>query len=207
MAGKVYREQVAMDWPGLAEETKEICTKLGIENCNTANITTTLDKNHYKRIIKEAIVKKNESILRGQAEGKIKCVKIMKEQYGKKNYIGESLISDVRTWYRTRVGLLPFAGNYSHDRRFAKTDWMCRCEEAKENEPHLRSGECPAYDDIIANYRNLDDDEELVKYFQEVLERRDRIDDTNEEERRVEEERREEERGLLGGGDPTADAC
>jgi hypothetical protein len=201
LAGRVYREQVAKGWPGLAKEAKVICQKLGIEDCNTANLTTTLDKIHYKKLVKEAVIKKNESILRGLAEGKRKCLKIMNGKYGKKNYISESLIGDVRKWYRTRVGLLPFAGNYSHDRRFARTEWMCRCAEAKEDEPHLRSGECPAYSDILERYTNLDDDKELVEYFQEVLMRRDKIDSINEEERREEEER------AVGRGGSTADAC
>jgi hypothetical protein len=189
LAGSVYKEQVARGWPGLAKEAKEICVKLKIEDCNSANITTTLDKSHYKRIIKEAIIKKNESILRGEAEGKTKCIKIMKDKYGKKTYMSESLIGEVRKWYRTRVGMLPFAGNYTHDKRFARTDWMCRCETSKENEPHLRSGECPIYNDLIEKYTNLDDDKELLNYFQEVIKRRDMIDDINEEEKREEEER------------------
>jgi hypothetical protein len=131
-----------MGWPGLAKEAKEICLKLGVEDCNTTNLTTNLDKANYKKAVNEAINKKNESMLRGQAEGKKKCIKIMRDKYGKKTYISESKIGDVRKYYRTRVGLLPFAGNYSHDRRFARTDWMCRCEESKEDEVHLSSGEC-----------------------------------------------------------------
>ena len=43
LAGRVYKEQVAMGWPGLAKESKEICQKLGIEDCNTANLTTIMD--------------------------------------------------------------------------------------------------------------------------------------------------------------------
>jgi hypothetical protein len=120
--------------------------------------------------------------LREQAKGKTKCQKIIQDKYGKKAYISNSLIGDVRQCYRTRVGLLPFAGNYSHDKRFAKTNWLCRCQESKEDEQHLMSGKCPAYNDIFEKYDNLDDDGNLVNYFKDVLERRELMDKLEEEE-------------------------
>jgi hypothetical protein len=191
LASRVYREQVAMDWPGLARESQEICRQLGIEDCNNTNIA----KAEYKNVVQDAITKKNEEILREQADGKTKCERIMIERYGKKPYISESLIVDVRNMYRTRVGMMPFAGNYSHDRRFAKTEWMCRCQETKEDERHLTSGECPVYNDILEKYENLKEDGDLVKYFMEVLERRDLIDEMDKEE-----EDEEETGPALAGG-------
>ena len=35
LAYRVYKEQYDKEWPGLAKETKIICEKLGIEDCNT----------------------------------------------------------------------------------------------------------------------------------------------------------------------------
>ena len=57
---------------------------------------------------------------------------------------------------RTRFGMHPFAGNYSHDRRFARNDWLCRCRQAKESESHLLSGECEVYGDIRDEFNNLE---------------------------------------------------
>jgi hypothetical protein len=59
---------------------------------------------------------------------------------------------------------------------------MCRCEEAREDEPHIVSGSCPVYRDIRENYQDLKNETELVKYFNEVLERRDLVDKLSEEE-------------------------
>ena len=84
-------------------------------------------------------------------------------------------IGEVRKYYKTRVGLLPFANNYKNDKRFARTQWMCRCAEEKEDQSHIRT--CPIYSDITEKYPNVDDDENLVKYLHEVLTRRDLIDD------------------------------
>ena len=171
LASKIYREQVSKDWPGLAKECKEICEELKIENINT----TTLTKSVYKRLIQSAIKSRDEILLREQAGDKVKCKEIMKEGYGKKAYLDKNKIEDVRFRFKSRVGLLPFAGNFSKDKRFAKSNWLCRCGE-KENESHIKDGICPIYSDIWQNYGGLDNDEDLVKFFSEVLERRSKLE-------------------------------
>ena len=79
--------------------------------------------------------------------------------------------------YKTRYGMLPFAGNYSKDKRFAHSDWLCKCGEAKEEESHLLSGNCEVYGELRNKYPNLNNDTELVKFFNEVLDRRDRLEE------------------------------
>ena len=100
----------------------------------------------------------------------------MKEDYGKKEYISSTNIKTVREQYRTRFGLLPFAGNYSHDRRFASTNWLCRCKQTREEEFHLISGKCPIFGDLKKQFGDLSDDSNLVQFFREVLEKRDQLD-------------------------------
>ena len=106
----------------------------------------------------------------------------MKEDYGKKEYLNDKKIEDVRQMFKTRVGLLPFAGNFSHDKRFANTGWLCRCG-VKENETHITAGTCPIYEDIWHERGDLTNDEDLVKFFSAVLERRSLLDRLEEEER------------------------
>ena len=101
--------------------------------------------------------------------------------YGKKNYISDSLLKNVRDIYRTRYGMHPFAGNYSRDRRFARTEWLCRCRKAKEDESHLISGNCEVYGEIRAKYDSLNDDMDLVKFFNEILANREEIDEKEKE--------------------------
>ena len=81
--------------------------------------------------------------------------------------------------FRTRFGMLPFAGNYSRDRRFARTEWLCRCLKAWEDESHLISGDCEVFGEIRTKYENLDDDENLVKFFNEILTKRDELDEND----------------------------
>ena len=172
LANKMYREQDFFRWPGLVAETRQICSNLQIEDCNT----TKMCKPEYKKLVIKSCHKENEKRLRKQAEGKEKCDRIMKESYGKKAYIGQKTISEVRQCYRSRVGMQPFAGNYSHDKKYEKTGYLCKCQESRETESHLMTGKCLIYGDIREKYENFDSDEDLVKFFKEVLERRDELD-------------------------------
>ena len=45
-------------------------------------------------------------------------------------------------------GLLPFAGNYSPDRRCAASGWLSKCEQCREEESHVLSGKCTIYGEI-----------------------------------------------------------
>ena len=117
-----------------------------------------------------------------KVEGKIKCTRINDEKYGKKKYIQNKDINAARQIYRTRFGLQPFAGNYSKDRRFARTEWLCRCQEAREEESHLINGSCPVYREIREKYDDLDDNEKLSQFFNEILSMRDKLDKSENEE-------------------------
>ena len=75
-----------------------------------------------------------------------------------------------------RFGLQPFAGNYFHDRRFAGSQWLCKCQEAREEEAHLLSGLCKVYGDLTLQYDDFSDDNNLINFFNDVLARREQLD-------------------------------
>ena len=78
--------------------------------------------------------------------------------------------------FQTRFGLQRFAGNYSKDKSFARSNWMCKCLESREVENHLMSVECKVYGDLALKYSNLADDNNMVYLFTEILARRDILD-------------------------------
>ena len=94
----------------------------------------------------------------------------------KKEYISKKTITSVRIQFRSRFGLQRFAGNYSKDNSFSKSNWLCKCLEYREEETHLTSGLCKVYGDIARRYTDLTEDENLIGLFTEVLERRDLLD-------------------------------
>ena len=144
LANKIYQEQKTNMWSGLTKETEEIYENLSIESVHNTN----LKSKAYRKIVLKACHKLNEQRLRKKADGKQKCERIPEESYGKKRYISSSFIHEVRQMYKTRFGMQPFAGNFSHNRRFARTEWLCRCGISKEEEGHILSGNCEVYGDI-----------------------------------------------------------
>ena len=100
--------------------------------------------------------------------------------------------------------MLPFAGNYGGDRRFLKSEWLCKCGLSNESESHLLSGECHIYRNIRNKYENIDSEDNLIQFFSEVLEERERLEEEEEEE---EERQRGGGGGIPSGGGCTMDAA
>ena len=172
LANKIYEEQKHNKWPGLYEETRAICEELQIEDCNT----TRLGKQQYKVMALAACHRKNEEKLRLMAtEGK--CARIRGEEYGRKEYMKNQTIENTREWFKTRYGLMPFAGNFSHNRRYAPSDWLCRCKTMREEEGHITSGSCEVYGDLKSQFGDLKEDKNLVDFFRAVLDRRDELEE------------------------------
>ena len=137
---------------------------------------TQLSKRDYKIILTKACHTKNEQILRATAS-EVKCSRIKKKPYGKKSYTQSKNNEDSMIWFRSCFGLLPFAGNFAHDRRFAKTDWLCRCKTSREEEGHITSGNCQVYGGLRTQVGDLEDDENLVRFFRAVLDKREELED------------------------------
>ena len=197
LARRVWSEQRLFGWPGLARETEDISRKLVVDDPNT----TTMSKVAYRNEVARACHHFNEKHLKDKMMNKngeimTKCRKIAMDHYGRKEYFEKKVPSEVRAVFATRVSMLPLAGNFSHDRRFASsTGWWCRCGEAREEEEHVRDS-CPLYEDIREQFSDLSSEENLVQFFKAMLRRRDDIDREGEErKKREKEKRREEQRG------------
>ena len=133
-----------------------------------------MGKLEYKKVSIEACHYLNENWLRSKAKGK--CARIIHEVYEKKEYLKNKNINKVRQQFCSRFGLQPFAGNYSGDNRFARSNWLCKCQVAREEELHIMSGKCTVYGDLPQKFGDLSNDENLVNLFTEVLARRDYLD-------------------------------
>ena len=186
LARRVWSEQQLFGWPGLAREAAEISRKLVVADPKT----TTMTKVAYRKEVARACHQYNEKNLKDKMrtkDGQImtKCRKIAEDHYGRKEYFAKKVPSEVRSVFATRVSMLPLAGNFSHDRRFASTGWWCRCGEAREEEEHVRDS-CPLYDDIREQFDNLSREEELIQFFQAMLKRRDAIDREGEDRKKRE---------------------
>ena len=153
LARQIYEEQKTNNWPGLARETKVICQELGIEDCNETS--NSMNNKDYRNMLIQSCRKKDEERLKDQAAGKEKCDKIMIEDYGKKEYMSEQSIEGVRQYFYSRVRMQPFRGDYSKDKHFMKSNWLCKCGNEHKEESHIMSGSCEVYGDIRNNYGQL----------------------------------------------------
>ena len=177
LARMIYEEQKRKNWPGLVSETRRLCEILNIEDCNETKLST----HDYRKMFIEACQRHDEENQRKEAEGKTKCERILEDSYGQKDYFKNGNISEARQMFRTRVGLLPFAGNYKHSNKYKQTNWLCFCKQTKEDESHLKDGNCSVYKDIREKFGSLEDDNSLMMFFNEVLARRDALEEEDPE--------------------------
>ena len=184
LAKQVWREQRLMAWPGLAQECDTIAEKLSIENANE----TLMSKKEYRASVTRACDAENERRLRQEMEGKEKCKRIRLDDYGRKEYFSEKTPSQTREMFATRLSMHPWAGNFSNDRRFARTGWLCRCGGSVEREEHVVTS-CPMYADLRGSWGDLGEDANLAGFFREALARRDEYD---REEKKKEQEKQNE---------------
>ena len=140
-----------------------------------------LSKKEYRESVTAACHKYDEKMLKE----KTKCATIIEDDYARKDYFGKPIPGEVRDYFSTRVQMLPLAWNYSRDNRFRRTGWLCLCGQIEEQEHILRH--CSKYDDIRVKYSDLSGDDSIVKFFREVLAKRDKV---REEEEKEEKERR-----------------
>ena len=178
LARRIWEEQKLYGWPGLAREAEEICQQLGMEPVENTQMTS----KGYRAEVTAACHRENERRLRELMEGKKKCEKILAEQYGQKEYFSLKTPSQVRNYFATKVSMLPIAGNFLHDNRFRNTDWLCRCG-AREEQEHIVS-HCEIYKDIREKYDDINNEDNMVMFFQEVLKKRDALDEKEREEKR-----------------------
>ena len=145
----------------------------------------------YRKLVTEKCRELDEVRLREAARGLRKCERVSVETYGRKPYMKQKTLSEVRQQFCTRFGMQPFAGNFKHNKKFQGSEWKCKCGLDIEEEAHLMGGDCPVYGDLRADYPDLGYDEQLLGLFSAILERRGRME--------------EEERAMVEGS--STDIC
>ena len=78
--------------------------------------------------------------------------------------------------FKTRFGMLDFAGNYRNSSKFKSSEGLSRCRKQKEQELHILSGSCEIYGYIRQKHK-ISDDESLMNFFLEVLQRREELEE------------------------------
>jgi hypothetical protein len=167
IASQMYSEQVRNNWPGLAREAEDICINLNIEDVNL----TSLSRCQYARVVDTAISRKEDEDMKTDTVDSTKMRNIRKDTWGIKEYVKNGNLYTVRSTWEIRAFMLRVAGNYSHHSKYLATGWLCQaCRlQVREDQDHL--GSCAGYEDLREG-KDMDDDNELVKFYQAVMRRR-----------------------------------
>ena len=97
------------------------------------------------------------------------------ERFETKEYLREMTLSSARTNFKLRSKTIEVKYNFKNNPKYKAERWRCdSCvsELAIEDQQHIIV--CPAYEKLRVN-RSLDNDQDLVNYFKEVLSIRDKL--------------------------------
>ena len=123
-------------------------------------------------MVKTAINAENEKELRGQLKTYSKLRDWVDEEYQKKEYLKTMTLEESRLNFRIRSKMTEFAFNFRNKKEYSDALWICSsCNMAIDTFSHAKW--CVAHSDLRQN-KDLSRDEDLVKYVQEVLKRRER---------------------------------
>ena len=160
----LYQEQVYQDWPGLAVETRNICEILGMTDVNQNALKKTDIAKAIKTHDGKEIV---EKMMKYEKVDKIKD----DDPTMPKEYLETRSIADCRMLFRLRTEMVDLKDNM----RGRYKGYNTNCEACQENVPESQTHVmiCSAYRDIRLG-KDLNDNRNLVKYYREVLLRREK---------------------------------
>ena len=162
LAKAIHEEQLAMGWPGLAKEVKEICKVIGVEDVNV---------NHVKKEeLDEAILYANQKDLKEDIERYEKLKDVKGEDYRKEQeYMMWKGVDKSRMAFRLRTRMLnKVKMNYKNMHR-----GNLKCEECEldEEETQEHMVVCPGWAMELGtlDVTRMDD---MVEFFTRVMRRK-----------------------------------
>ena len=111
---RMYEEQMASKWPGLAQEVEVMCSKLNLPKLDSC----WMDAKNFRKLVTSACHKENEKRLRNLSNSIKKCSNIKKEEYGKQSYILKEKLHVARKMFKARYKMTDFANNFKNKRRY-----------------------------------------------------------------------------------------
>ena len=171
LAKEIFEEQKRNKFPGLVTECEIKAKELGISNeLENMNVR----KVEFKNIVKSAVHKKNEELLRLEMKKYSKLKDLVGDDYCKKEYLKDLSVQEARVKFRTRCYMTELAFNFRNKPEYANNCWMCQsCFMAVDTFSHVKW--CVAHEDLREG-RDLSRDKDLVCYISEVMNRRQKKD-------------------------------
>ena len=154
------------NFPSLVSECLGFLSDLGISS-NPSIISKPL----WKKIVKKKVHQKNREELLQQAKSykKLDFVKLSSEEYGMHSYVKSMTVSSARVFFASRAQMLATVQhNFKHKPEYVANQWRCVCSQP-DLQAHLQT--CSSYLHLQQGL-NLQDDNDLVRFYQLVIEER-----------------------------------
>jgi hypothetical protein len=160
LAQITYLEAESRGWPGLGQEVRQICLKIGIPDLNKYVIR--------KQEIQKAIQKSHYDDMMGMFEGSSKLQDIKNDDFRQiQEYFNDKNLETARTKFKIRTKMLEnIPGNFKN--KYKKQENGLKCNMCPEEMTQNHCIVCPGRQEMRRglDMKNLDD---LVDYFEILL--------------------------------------
>ena len=171
LAAEFYDIQVKLNFPGLVEECRNLLKNYNLPNIIDGN--NTYSKLAWKKLVKKAIHKKSENLLRSEIQeySKLRDITSESENLDLKEYVKNMTMRQARTKFKLRSHMLDVKMNRKSDKRYSDTLWRCDFCLSLDSQSHIMW--CPAFSSLREG-RNIEDDKDIVSYIDQVMKLRNR---------------------------------
>ena len=166
LAHQILVEQKVRNFPGLVSECAKFIKELKIVD----PFEISLNRNEWKRIVKEAILAANQEELKQEIKEKYKKLKnseLAKETFGRKSYLKDLNLQQARTKFKFRCSMTQHVKmNQKSNKMYEDALWRCEDCGLQDTNSHLLW--CSGYENL-RDGKDLDDDKQLCDYLQKIF--------------------------------------
>ena len=170
LAYQVYEVQCRLNLPGLVEECQPYLVKFGILKIEGYN------QLQWKNLINSKMndLNKYDLLEKMDKYRKMDRTKLCEEKFEVKSYLKSLTPSQARLKFRLNSFMTKTVKmNFSSNPKFVKSLWTCWHCDKIDTQSHIMH--CDSYESLRVD-KNLDNDQELVKYFKQVIKLRENLD-------------------------------
>ena len=177
LAREVYELQKKYGHPGLVSECRKLISKYDLPDIIEG--VSVSSKLQWKNIVKNKIREYSEEKLKNEFGdySKLKGGPLMEDGLKVQPYIQNLKLSEARTMFRIRTLMMPAKMNMKNNRKFAEQLWKCDQCQRMDAQSHILW--CPFFAPLREG-KNIEDDKDLVDYFQKVFKIREDLESNQE---------------------------
>ena len=166
LASEVLNVQRELELPGLWSESLDFFRELDI----SLDDLFSTSKQQFKTLVRQALVSKNRDDLLRMIEPykKLNIIDLTNEEFETKKYMYEMSLSQVRTKFAIDTNMLRTVKSlFPSDQKFSDDLW--RCDQCSRIDSIRHLTRCPYFSELRENKNLQSNEEDLVTYFQEVV--------------------------------------